>query len=87
LVALVRCLDLAQLARRDVGIEDVEPFIVGEGKLESTAGMRFQNGCFVHFSVFEERRVSQSNGDHWLNNIAASSFSAKNLRRLRPERK
>jgi len=28
--ALVRGLDLAQLARRDVGIEDIESFIVGE---------------------------------------------------------
>jgi len=35
--ALVRGLDLAQLACRDVGIDDIEPFIVGEEKRRMAA--------------------------------------------------
>src|SRR5215467_15628046 len=36
--ALVGALDLAQLARRDVGIEDIEAFVVGEEQRGVAAG-------------------------------------------------
>src|SRR5215831_21418754 len=38
LPALVRRLDLAQLARRDVGIKDIETFVVGEEQRGVAAG-------------------------------------------------
>jgi hypothetical protein len=37
---LVRRLDLAQLARRDVGIKDIESFVVGEEQRGVAAGPR-----------------------------------------------
>src|SRR5262249_43604939 len=38
LATLIRCLDLAQLARRDIGIKDIEAFVVGEEQRGVAAG-------------------------------------------------
>jgi hypothetical protein len=40
LAALVRRLDLAKLIRRGVGIENIEPFVVGQEKRGAAAGSR-----------------------------------------------
>src|SRR6516162_4158681 len=53
--ALVRGLDLAQLVRRDVGIEDVEPFIVGEEQRRVAAGPR-RRECAAAATKIERRR-------------------------------
>src|SRR5882672_4896184 len=54
--ALVRCLDLAQLARRDVGIEDVEPFIVGEEQRRVAAWPRRRECAAAAATVRRRRR-------------------------------
>jgi hypothetical protein len=54
---LVRsCLDLAQLARRDVGIEDIEPFIVGEEKRRVAARPRRRECATAAATVGRRRR-------------------------------
>ena len=53
--ALVRGLDLAELVRRDVGIEDIEPFIVGEEQRRVAAGSR-RRECAAAATKVERRR-------------------------------
>ena len=54
--ALVRGLDLAQLARRDVGIEDIKPFIVGEEKRRLAARPRRRECAAAAATVRRRRR-------------------------------
>ena len=57
--ALVRGLDLAQLARRDVGIEDIERFIVGKEQRGVAAGPRRRECAAAATKVERRRRCRQ----------------------------
>ena len=54
--ALVHGLDFEQLARRDAGIENIEPIIVGEEKRRLAAGPRRRKGAAAAAAVRSRRR-------------------------------
>src|SRR5579859_7261236 len=56
LAALLRGFDLARLARGDVVVEDIKPFVVGEEQRGLAAGVRRREGAAAATGIRRRRR-------------------------------